>query len=132
VIGVIATLQPPSKRSTHEDLPSAYPGSTIPDMGIKENSMIQTKIAKEIGVHKSTLSREIKRNTGGRGYRPKQAHTFALQRRKEKARTRISTETWRQVDALIRKEWSSEQVSAHLFLEQGISVSHKWIYQHIY
>ncbi len=33
----------------------------------------QKDIAKEIGVNKSTISRELKRNTGDRGYRYKQA-----------------------------------------------------------
>ena len=34
----------------------------------------QTDIALEIGVHKSTISRGIRRNRGKKGYRPKQAH----------------------------------------------------------
>ena len=44
-----------------------------------------TKIAEIIGVDRSTIYREIKRNTGLRGYRPKQAHEKALdsQARKE-------------------------------------------------
>jgi len=33
----------------------------------------QSEIAEAVGVHKSTISRELKRNTGGRGYRPIQA-----------------------------------------------------------
>lgn len=41
----------------------------------------QTKIAKHNGVHKSTISREIRRNHGKRGYRYKQAHRLALERR---------------------------------------------------
>ena len=45
------------------------------------------EIAQVIGVHKSTVSRELQRNTGGRGYRPKQAHELALQRRDEKVRS---------------------------------------------
>ncbi|KPJ97340.1 MAG: transposase, partial [Desulfobacterales bacterium SG8_35] len=57
----------------------------------------QTAIAKIIGVHKSTMSREIRRNRGLRGYRPKQAHHFAQARRTKAARPRISSETWSQV-----------------------------------
>ena len=38
-----------------------------------EASLSKTAIADKLGFHKSTISREIKRNTGGRGYRPKQA-----------------------------------------------------------
>ncbi len=33
----------------------------------------QTEIAEVLGVDKSTISRELKRNRGLRGYRPKQA-----------------------------------------------------------
>ncbi|MFK8079740.1 MAG: transposase [Granulosicoccus sp.] len=54
----------------------------------------QSEIAELVGVHKSTISREICRNTGGRGYRPKQAHAKALQRREEKIRFGILESTW--------------------------------------
>jgi hypothetical protein len=34
---------------------------------------------------KSTVSRELKRNRGGRGYRPKQANAFAKERQQAKS-----------------------------------------------
>lgn len=34
----------------------------------------QTEIAEIVAVHKSTISRELRRNIGLRGYRPKQAN----------------------------------------------------------
>jgi len=40
--------------------------------------MTQTKMANIIGVHKLTISREVRRNSVLRGYRPKQAHGFAI------------------------------------------------------
>ena len=91
----------------------------------------KTEIAKSIGVHKSTVSREIKRNTGKRGYRPKQAHRFALARR-DKGRQRISTVDWERIDGLIKLDWSPEQISGYLGKEGILSISHEWIYQHIY
>lgn len=36
------------------------------------------EIARVVGVHPSTISREVRRNQGQRGYRPKQAHRFTL------------------------------------------------------
>ncbi len=46
----------------------------------------QAEIASEIGVHKSTVSRGLKRNTGGNGYRPQQAHNKATDRRLQAAK----------------------------------------------
>ena len=53
----------------------------------------QTEIAEVIGKHKSTISREVRRNRGQRGYRPKQAHQMTLNRR-HKAKPRIQETTW--------------------------------------
>ena len=41
----------------------------------------QSNIAQMLRVHKSTISREIRRNKGERGYRPKQAHEKASDRK---------------------------------------------------
>lgn len=62
------TSPTPYQRSTHANL-----HTTIPDICLIENGHYQTEIAESMGVHKSTISREINRNTGGRGYRPNQA-----------------------------------------------------------
>jgi len=91
----------------------------------------QTEIAKVIGVHKSTISRERRRNCGLRGYRPKQAHRFAEIRRGKAVTTRISPDTWLLVEHLLRDDWSPEQISGWLFRERLITVSHEWIYQFV-
>jgi IS30 family transposase len=90
----------------------------------------QSEIAHLIRAHKSTISRELRRNCGQKGYRPKQAHQFALNRRK-KAWHRIETSTWVLIDTLIRQEWSPEQVSGWLREKHGLQISHEWIYQYI-
>jgi IS30 family transposase len=92
---------------------------------------LQIEIAETIGVHKSTISREIGRNIGQRGYRPKQAQQKALERR-DKARKRICETDWGMIDQLIALDWSPEQISGYLRKEQLLLVSHEWIYQHIY
>jgi len=91
----------------------------------------QTEIAKDIGVHRSTISRELHRNRGGRGYRPIQANEIALNRR-NKARYRIKLEIWDWIDQMIRMDWSPEQISGRLKCREGVQISHEWIYQHIY
>ena len=61
---------------------------------LKKADLKQYAIADQIGVSKSTISREFKRNTGLRGYRPKQAHRLACARQAQIRRTRISDATW--------------------------------------
>ena len=92
----------------------------------------QTEIGKFVGVHKSTISREVRRNRGKRGYRPKQAHRFSQARRKQAVQKQISTATWEKVDEKVQEDWSPEQISGWLRENTNITVSHEWIYQHIY
>jgi len=91
----------------------------------------QAEIAKILGRDKSTISRELHRNHGMRGYRPKQAHRLSMERRRVKAQPRIGTETWTCVELLLREQWSSEQISCWLKANRGICISHEWIYQYI-
>lgn len=92
----------------------------------------QTRVALEIGVHKSTVSREFSRNRGLRGYRPRQAQAQAVARREAKVRPRLLPRDWTRIESLIRLDWSPEQVSGRLTREAGLAVSHEWIYQRVY
>ena len=89
-----------------------------------------SEIADVIGVHKSSVSRELNRNRGHRGYRPQQAQELASGRRL-KAVSRITAEVWTIVERLLRQDWSPEQISGRLKKEQDIRISHEWIYQHV-
>ena len=98
---------------------------------MKKIDKSQTAIAEELGVHKGTISRELRRNAGERGYRPKQAHEKALGRRSN-AQVQIGKEVWEIVEAKLRQDWSPEQVSGWLKREgRQKSISPEWIYQHI-
>jgi IS30 family transposase len=90
----------------------------------------RTEIASVIGVNKSTISRELRRNCGQRGYRPKQANRFAMNRRKNSP-YRILPQTWALIEAKVRLDWSPEQISGWLKKYHDIRVSHEWIYQYI-
>ena len=90
----------------------------------------RTEIAEVIEAHKSTVSRELRRNCGLRGYRPKQAHCKALNRQNH-SQARIMPEIWQLIEAKLRLEWSPEQVSGWLHRHHIIQVSHEWIYQYI-
>ena len=86
----------------------------------------QAKIARFAGVHRSTISRELRRNIGKRGYRFKQAHRRA-ERRRNKARKRISTRDWMIIDRHLKMDFSPEQTSHWVLDNHGIQVSPEWI-----
>lgn len=96
-----------------------------------DNKIAKMQIATTLGVDRSTINREIRRNSGKRGYRPKQAHGKSLARRQEKSKPRIGAEVWALVEKTLQDDWSPEQVSGKL-KASGISVSHERIYQHVY
>ena len=97
-----------------------------------EGEHTQTEIAEIIKVHKSTISRELRRNRGKRGYRPNQADNLAIQRRMAVHGSRIPILHWDRAEHLLREDWSPEEVSNWLAQEEGIKISHEWIYQHVY
>ena len=109
-----------------------------------------SQIASCLGVHKSTLSRERRRNSGLRSYRPtqartvtcrrhretywvgKQAHKKALERPAQKVSRRGTSETWALVEEKLRLDWSPEQISGWLKGNSDAQVSPEWIYHYIY
>jgi len=91
----------------------------------------QKSIAEELGRDPGTISRELGRNTGLRGYRPQQAQRLADERKHHHTQTRIADITWQRVESLLRLEWSPEQITGWLTNSQQQSVSPEWIYQYI-
>ena len=87
----------------------------------------QTQIAKLLDRHKSTISREISRNRGLKGYRPKQACAIAT-KRSEKCRNAATVPPWvaEQAACLLKLQWSPEQIAGKL------PVSHETLYRHVY
>lgn len=92
----------------------------------------QSQMASIIGCHKSTISRELRRNGGARGYYPNQAQQRARRRRRNSHGPKIPAETWQQVELLLRRQWSPEQISGRLKLEGRRTVSPERIYVHVY
>ena len=85
------------------------------------------QIAELLGRHKSTISREIARNTDGRGYRPRQACLLAQERSLgSRNASQISAEKWSQTVDCLQIKWSPEQTA------EEVRVSHETIYRHIY
>lgn len=99
---------------------------------LKKAGHNQTEIAAVIGCHKSTVSRELRRNQGYKGYRPLQAQTLTAGRRLKSHPPRIAAHTWQQVELLLREQWSPEQIAGRLKFEHQATVSHERIYLYIY
>jgi transposase, IS30 family len=91
----------------------------------------QTRIAQIIGVHKSTISREVRRNRCTSRYFPAQAQRLALDRRRDKSVVRICTQTWALVEEKLREKWSPEQIAGWLKATGLPRVSHERIYRHV-
>jgi IS30 family transposase len=89
------------------------------------------KIAAVVGRHVSTISREIQRNTGGRGYRYKQADAKAMERRANASGKpkKLTPEVVVIIKDRLLQDWSPEQTSGRLNDEGIISISHESIYQ---
>jgi len=93
----------------------------------------QTEIADLMKRNKSTISRELKRNCGHRGYRASQSHELSLARMRARDNgRRISDETWAFADAKLRLCWSPEQICGYLKANSMPMVSHESIYKRIY
>ncbi|WP_376695210.1 IS30 family transposase [Wenzhouxiangella sp. EGI_FJ10305] len=90
-------------------------------------------IASVLGRSPGTVSRELARNSGLRGYRPGQADRFASERAAaSRCRHRITKRQWTEISRLIRLDWSPEQITAWAALEGTLDISPEWIYQFIY
>ena len=81
----------------------------------------------------STISRELQRNKGLRGYRPGQAQRLSDNRRNRAHKARKIDECVRHdIETLIRQELSPQQVAGYLEREQKLLLHHETIYQLIY
>ena len=115
------------RRITYEDRCQMY--------ALRTAGITQAKIGKALGFSQGTVSRELARNTGQRGYRFQQAQRQA-QARQQQVRHQPRKLTGRVRRALARKlraeRWSPEQLSFWLRATRGIALSHEWIYQMIW
>ena len=100
---------------------------------LKKAEKNQKEMAKIVGVSRATISRELKRNTGKRGYRPKQANIKTVNRRENAVKAvKMTGDVISIINAKVELEWSPEQISGWLNLEEKIQLSHERIYQHIW
>lgn len=100
---------------------------------LNKSGLSQRETASAVGISQSTISRELARNRGDRGYRFQQAHIKAAERRQKAVkRTKMTPEAITSIESKIRLEWSPEQISGWLLEDQGQLISHESIYLHIW
>lgn len=92
------------------------------------------EIARQLGFHKSTVYREIKRNShlcfGKKVYYANVANKFARQRFKScRKRPAVKEGLESLVIEKLWRSWSPEQIAGRLNLERGIKLSHESIYR---
>lgn len=100
---------------------------------LKSNGLFQKEIAMQLNVNAGTISRELKRNSGARGYRIKQAQEKAeFRRRGASCKPKRMTESVLEViNSKLEIKWSPVQISGVL-KASGSPVSHESIYRYIW
>ena len=93
----------------------------------------QNMIAKALNRSQGTISKEISRNKGERGYRYKQADRFANARHKEKPKNIKMTDEIKLFikEQLESNQGSPEQIVGRLKKVQNISLHHESVYRYI-
>ena len=97
----------------------------------KENISIN-EIGRLLNRSPSSISREIIRNTGGKGYRPKQAHSKAQERAKRSGRRLFTVEMELHVVECLKRGWTPDIISNRARHEGRPFVCKETIYQYIY
>jgi IS30 family transposase len=102
---------------------------------LRKQGLNQSQIASSLGRHRSTICRELSRNSSRlRGhYRPSKAQERTNGRRSRSRRNlRFTTLDFAQVNTLLCRQWSPEQVAGHLRRLGQLIISHETIYRHIW
>jgi IS30 family transposase len=102
---------------------------------LRTQEFSQADMARALGRHRSSISREFKRNCCWYDgfYRPSKAQERTNGRRSRSRRNRrISDYAWRLVEKYLRLKWAPEQIAGWLQRRLAIRVSHETIYLYIW
>jgi transposase, IS30 family len=102
---------------------------------LRRQGLNQSQIAQSLGRHRSSISRELRRNSSAwdGGYRPFVAsHRTRARRSRSRRNHRFTEDDYRIVNRLLRKDWSPEQIAGRLRKEGALSISHETIYVHVW
>ncbi len=100
----------------------------------RKEGMSISEIARELKRSKSTISDELRRNTGPRGYRHQQAQRFAEERWEGShgGARKLHGATLELIEEYLRMDLSPEQVAGYLKVKHDINIHHESIYRYIY
>lgn len=97
-----------------------------------KNGVTLSQIAKDLGRSQGTISRELVRNRGKRGYRHEQANRMAHERHAKKEKlVKMTDDVMLILDEYIRADWSPEQIAGRLKIDGIMDLHHETIYQYI-
>lgn len=102
---------------------------------LRKQGFNQSEIARHLGRHRSTICRELKRNSARFDgcYRPSKAIERTAGRRSRSRRNQRFTRTdLDRVESLLRQRWSPEQISGRLRSEGTLLISHETIYRYVW
>jgi IS30 family transposase len=110
------------------------PGERYELSALRKQGLRPAAIARALGRHRSTICREIQRNSRkDGGYRPSTADDFARWRRSRSRRNqRFTAADWALVETWLREDFSPEQVSGWLRRFRLLRISHETIYRHVW
>ena len=99
---------------------------------MKKQGYTDTVIAQGMGRDRTTIWRELHRNTGQRGYRHQQAQHWAVARHRTKPkRVKLTPEVEAVLRAGLAQRWSPEQIAGRRCRETGQRLSAETLYQYI-
>ena len=102
---------------------------------LRRQGLNQAEIARSLGRHRSTICREVRRNScrlDGH-YRPSKAQERTQGRRSRSRRNqRFAAQDLMLVEELLCRQWSPEQVAGHLAWQGRLRISHETIYRHVW
>jgi IS30 family transposase len=102
---------------------------------LRREGLNPSQIARRPGRHRSTVSREVRRNSSRSdgSYRPSKAIERTNGRRSRARRNQHFTRAdFAPVERKLKQDWSPEQIAGRLRLHGKLSISHETIYIHVW